>query len=384
MSFFGTGLTLIVTTCLLALTRYVQRLLPPLPARHKRRLWGVALLLWLLFLAGRHWGGGHQEGLLAVALDLGAMHLLGSLPLLLLSFLLADLLHLLARLAGLRQPQRLLWLGPLLGLPLILLAHIQGLAPPVLSPVRVERPDLPPRLEGLKLALLCDTHLGESGLDAAWLAARVEQIHKARPDLILLAGDMLEQGCRSDEVVPILRRLSAPLGVWAVRGNHDSPRAGRPDHAGQIYQAAGIPLLEDRWVSPAPGLVLAGTRDLTRARRHSADPRSHLEQALSGRPQASVTLLLSHTPDLVETAARLGVDLMVCGHTHGGQIWPFGHLVSLRYPHLEGLPPIGPMSLLIPRGAGTWGPRMRLWGRGRIPLITLARTRPGTPPPLSP
>jgi predicted MPP superfamily phosphohydrolase len=62
---------------------------------------------------------------------------------------------------------------------------------------------------------------------------------------------------------------------------------------------------------------------------------------------------------------------MLSGHTHGGQIWPFGYLVRLSYPHLAGRYEVGGMTLLVSRGAGTWGPRMRLWRPGEILSITL-------------
>ena len=82
-------------------------------------------------------------------------------------------------------------------------------------------------------------------------------------------------------------------------------------------------------------------------------------------------MFLSHTPVGANVAAEAGAGLMLCGHTHGGQIWPFNFLVKLRYPELVGRFNHDPMTLIISRGAGTWGPRMRLWQRGEILLITL-------------
>lgn len=111
--------------------------------------------------------------------------------------------------------------------------------------------------------------------------------------------------------------------------------------------------------------------DLTAGRKASqgGDP---LAQALAGRP-SGVTIFLSHTPWQAERAACLGVGLMLCGHTHGGQIWPFGYLVRLFYPLLEGRYEVDGMTAIVCRGTGTWGPRMRLWRPGEILRVTLRK-----------
>ena len=94
--------------------------------------------------------------------------------------------------------------------------------------------------------------------------------------------------------------------------------------------------------------------------------------ALAGRP-AGATILMSHTPWETEDAARDGVGLMLSGHTHNGQIWPFTYLVKLVYPRIYGNYKVGGMSLIVCRGTGTWGPRMRLWNRSELLRITLRR-----------
>ncbi|MBP7297444.1 MAG: metallophosphoesterase, partial [Acidobacteria bacterium] len=83
------------------------------------------------------------------------------------------------------------------------------------------------------------------------------------------------------------------------------------------------------------------------------------------------TILLSHTPWEAERAASAGVGLMLSGHTHGGQIWPFGEIVRTAYPLLAGEYIVDGMTVIVSRGAGTWGPRMRLWHSGEILRITL-------------
>ena len=164
-----------------------------------------------------------------------------------------------------------------------------------------------------------------------------------------------------------LGRISAPLGVWAVNGNHES--YGRRANNPNVLEKSGVELLSNRWVEVRPGLVLAGVDDLTRRRRsgQGGDP---ISEALKGRPPGA-TILLSHTPWQAETVADAGAGLMLSGHTHAGQIWPFSYLVRLRYPLLEGRYEVGGMPVIVCRGTGTWGPRMRLWRPSEILRITL-------------
>ena len=82
---------------------------------------------------------------------------------------------------------------------------------------------------------------------------------------------------------------------------------------------------------------------------------------------------MSHTPWQAETAADAGVGLMLSGHTHGGQIWPLDYMIQRRYPLLEGRHDVGGMTVIVCRGTGTWGPRMRLWEPGEILRVTLRR-----------
>jgi predicted MPP superfamily phosphohydrolase len=253
------------------------------------------------------------------------------------------------------------------GAVLSVIALVQGLRPPVVQDYEVRLTGLPRESDGMVLVAVSDLHLGEL-LGERWLEARVTQIQSQRPDLVVLLGDIFEGHGRPEAgMLSLLRRLSAPLGVWAVNGNHES--FGRRTDNLHMLEKSGIEVLNNRWVELRPGLVLAGVDDLTRRRRsgQGGDP---IGQALAGRP-AGATIFLSHTPWQAEAAAGAGAGLMLCGHTHAGQIWPFGYLVRLRYPLLEGRYEVGGMAVIVCRGAGTWGPRMRLWRPGEILRIIL-------------
>ena len=213
-------------------------------------------------------------------------------------------------------------------------------------------------------------------VESRWLNARIDQVMALKPDLVVLVGDLFEREADPAELIPVMGRLSAPLGVWAVRGNHDSPRTGRRDVAGEILAGAGVRLLSNQWEMLTDGLVIAGIDDLTTSRRHTPGKgEADLARALADRP-AGATLLLSHTPWLTDRAAAAGVDLMISGHTHNGQIWPFTYIVRSRYPFVAGAYDIDGMTLIVNRGTGTWGPRMRLWAPGEISFITLRTPMP--------
>jgi predicted MPP superfamily phosphohydrolase len=240
----------------------------------------------------------------------------------------------------------------------------QGMRAPVVVAHEVTLANLPKALDGTVIVALSDMHVG-AVLDGQWIAARVAQVQAERPDAVVLIGDIFEgYDPPSPVMLAELRRLSAPLGVWAVLGNHEFYGAP-PDHP-RLFEAAGAKLLRNQSVALREGLVLAGIDNVN----NQPDSDAFTAKALKSRP-AGATILLSHEPFLPAPAARKGVDLMLSGHTHGGQIWPFNFLVKQRFPLLVGHYTLDDMQVIVSRGAGTWGPRMRLWQRSEITRITL-------------
>lgn len=368
MSFFGTVLTTLVTLLHLYVFVRLDSLFRGHRWGNRKLLIGVGVALWLIFVLGRLYGG-DQYGPLTVALEVAGMHWMASVFLLAVVLLAADLAHgfgfLFPTLA-----LRIRTLGLTGGLTLVFIAHLQGVLPPAIETHEVVVAGLSPRLDGTTVAVMTDLHAGELLAGPRWLSARIEQVQALQPDLIVLAGDLFERGSEPAAMVPVMGRLSAPLGVWGVRGNHDSLRPGRRDVTGEILAGAGIRLLANESAEVTDGLVLAGIDDLTSSRRRPGEGEANLDRALTSRSAGS-TLLLSHTPWLVDRAAAAGVDVMLSGHTHNGQIWPFNYLVRSRYPLVGGRYEIDGMTLVVSRGTGTWGPRMRLWTGGEISLLTL-------------
>lgn len=243
----------------------------------------------------------------------------------------------------------------LIGTILSVIALFQGLRPPVVEKYEVNLPGLPDALDGTVLIALSDMHLGAQ-LGKDWLEARIAKVKAQQPDLVVLLGDIFEgSGSPENKLIETFKQLSAPYGVWAVSGNHEFYGGEKINP----LKSTGFQLLTNASAEVRPGLVLAGVEDLTTRFRNNKDS-DPVSEALVGRPPG-VTILLSHTPWLAEKAAKAGVGLMLCGNTHGGQIWPFDYLVRKRYPFLEGSYTVDGMTVMICRGTGTWGPRMRLW-----------------------
>jgi predicted MPP superfamily phosphohydrolase len=341
----------------------------PFVKRHVsgKLLLAVGVILWTLFFLGREVG--HDgTGTLAFWLELLGMNWMAALFLIFVTLLAMDLVTLFGFLMPRLAPS-LRGLAIVVGVILSVIALFQGLRPPVIQRYDVTLPDLPKEMDGTVLVGLSDLHLGTL-LGERWLAARIEQIQEQRPDIIVLLGDIGEgHGEQQEALFSTLRRLSAPLGVWAVSGNHEFH--GRRGNGMRPFEEAGFHVLRDRWVEVRPGFVLTGVNDLTR--RHRAGQRGNpVSEALSGRPPGA-TIFLSHTPWETEKAADAGVGLMLSGHTHGGQIWPFSYLVRLRYPLLGGRYEVDGMTVIVCRGTGTWGARMRLWWPGEILRLTLRR-----------
>lgn len=362
-------LTIVLTVWAVFHAYFVFRLFSlPSVTEHSSRAarWGVLALLFLSYPVGRvlsrELPGPFSSGVEMVGAVWMGVLFLGTA-----AFLAADLLTGFGKLwpSG-AVPARTAALGVALALSAV--ALVQGLRPPRVVDHEVSLPGLPRKRDGLRVVQLTDLHLG-SLLGPRWLSRRLDQVSALSPDLLVVTGDLVDSENGSVEpLVPLLSRLSAPLGVWGVSGNHEFYAGLEKSVA--LYRRAGIRVLSDEWKEVVPGLVLAGVDDLT-ARRQFGRREDPLPKTLAGAPEGSAKVLLSHSPMKVEEAAGLGIGLMLSGHTHGGQIWPFTYLSAIPYLRNAGRFAVGPMTLLVSRGTGTWGPPMRLFARSEILVVTL-------------
>ena len=328
---------------------------------------GAGIVLWAVFFLGRIAGHG-STGAAAMILEFFSMNWMAVVFLMTVSLLTVDIItgfgFLLPRLAPFLRGWALA-----AGAVLSMIALVQGLRPPVVQNYEVNLSGLPPELDGAVIVAMSDMHIGTL-ISKEWLEARVSQVQAQQPDLVVLLGDIFEGHDQpKGELTAVLHRLSAPLGVWAVLGNHEFH--GRNNTGGSVKHYDGLRVLNNSWAEVRPGFILAGVEDLT-ANHRSGNGGDPVSSALAGRPPGT-TLLLSHTPWQAGKIAGNGVRLMLSGHTHGGQIWPFGYLVQRIYPLLGGRYEVDGMTVIVCRGTGTWGPRMRLWRPGEILRVKLHR-----------
>lgn len=342
------------------------------PAAHRAMVL-ACVVLWACFPLGRMAAGGSLSWL-SYPLELAGTLWMGILFLVVVWLLAADLATGFGFFVPLAAPKvRLAALG-VAGL-LAVIAAVQAQRRPAVREIEVSLSGLPKDLDGTVVVQLSDMHLGTL-LAHRWLHRLRERVEGLRPDLLLVTGDLVDgDASQVERFLPELKRFSAPMGVYAVTGNHEF-YAGL-DKSISLFERAGYTALRDRWVEAAPGLVLAGVDDLTARRQFQMDG-DPVARALAHRPPGA-TVFLCHSPLKVEEAASLGVGLMLSGHTHDGQIWPFGYVVRLFYPYLAGRYVVGGMTLLVSRGAGFWGPPMRLFHRSEILRITLRSRGKGGP-----
>lgn len=241
-----------------------------------------------------------------------------------------------------------------------------------LTPATIVLSRLPQSFNGMTCALIADVHRGPyvSQERVADMVARVNATH---PDLIVLAGDYVSM--RASYIEPCiaeLGKLSAPMGVYAILGNHDHWVDASLTR--QMLSQVGILDLTNTNIAIRRGeasIWLCGVGDLW-------TDEQDLDSTLSGVPDEGLRILLSHNPDYADRILDRNVDLVLSGHTHGGQICiPFyGPIVSSsRHPHkyAGGLVHMGSMQVFLTRGVGTIRPPVRLNCPAEVSILTLKR-----------
>jgi uncharacterized protein len=299
-----------------------------------------------------------------VALALGALELGRALLLLLTS---SDALR-----ARLLSPGAFALCGVIFGGGLALAALVQAHRGPVIERVRVELRRPAHGLSGLRIAQVSDLHLGAT-LPRGYLRKVIDRVLELEADLVAITGDLLEDPAESvgAELVE-LSRLSPRLGTYFVSGNHDY-YAGIAGCLGALETAGVRALRNERLTLSFRGVDfdLAGVDDPTGRFLPGHGP--DYERALGGRDESRALILLAHEPRAIHRAVAFSPELQLSGHTHAGQLWPFGWLVRLVEPYLHGLYAHSERTLIyVSRGTGFWGPPMRLPHRAEITLLEIA------------
>lgn len=244
---------------------------------------------------------------------------------------------------------------------------------PVIEHVAVQLQRLPEGLRNFRLVQLSDLHVAPY-LGADYIGMVVERTNALKPDAIVITGDLVDGSVKDrGPVVALLQKLKAPQGIYFITGNHEYYSGA--DEWLDFVRSLGICVLRNERVAVGKNgasFDLAGIDDWT-AHRFGHGHGANLDKALANRDAKRELVLLAHQPRAIYQAAANDVGLLLCGHTHGGQMWPFGYFVRLVQPYLRGLARYKNTQIYVNRGTGYWGPPFRL---GATPEITLLLLQP--------
>jgi predicted MPP superfamily phosphohydrolase len=240
-----------------------------------------------------------------------------------------------------------------------------ALGPPRLDRVQIPLAKLPRALDGTRLAVVSDIHLGP--LRGSHHVGRiVDLINSVNADIVCVVGDLV------DGTVAELGRFAQPLagirsrqGAYFVTGNHEYYSGFQP-WVDEVARLRIRPLRNER--VELGGLDLAGVNDLGGTGYGDAPD---FGKALGGRNPSRPVVLMAHQPLMAHDAARYGVDLQVSGHTHGGQMVPFNLLVRLDQPIVSGFGRVDGVPVYVTNGAGFWGPPVRVGAPPQVSVIDL-------------
>ncbi len=223
----------------------------------------------------------------------------------------------------------------------------------------------------LNLVVASDIHLGTIIGRARFsrIAARINSLH---PDLILLAGDVVDE-----DLAPVIRenlgddlkKLKAKYGVFAITGNHEY--IGGADRAVAYLRNNGIRVLRDEIVLIENDFYLIG-RDDRSANRFQGRKRKSLSLLVSGIDRTKPLILMDHQPFGLDEAVQNEIDLQISGHTHHGQLFPLNFITNMVYEKSWGYLKKGKTHFYVSSGVGTWGPPIRL---GNYPEIVRIRIK---------
>jgi predicted MPP superfamily phosphohydrolase len=234
--------------------------------------------------------------------------------------------------------------------------------------IRVPIAKLPKALSGYTIVQLTDVHVGPT-IGRAFIEQIVRTTNALAPDLIAITGDLVDGSVAAlGALVEPLRELRAKDGVYFVTGNHEY-YSGVDEWIAHL-ETLGIRVLRNERVELKDGLDLAGVDD-TSAHNFGHGHGQDVSRAMAGRDPSRALVLLAHQPKAVLEACKVGVDLQLSGHTHGGQIWPWGYAVRIDQPHVAGLHDHEGTAIYVSRGTGYWGPPLRVGAPAEITRIEL-------------
>ncbi len=226
------------------------------------------------------------------------------------------------------------------------------------------------KYQKLRIAMASDIHLGTI-IHNGSLTKLTKTINQENPDIILLPGDLIDESLgpilKFDIGAP-LRNLKAPLGVWAVPGNHE--HIGDFDVSTNYLKSLNIHLLVDEFALVDSSFYVVG-RDDKDVDKFSKKRRKPLKSVIADIDPSKPVLLMDHQPYNLQESMSQKVDLQLSGHTHNGQFWPFNLITSRIFELSWGYLKKENTHYYVSSGYGSWGPPIRIGSTPEIVIIDL-------------
>ncbi len=229
-------------------------------------------------------------------------------------------------------------------------------------------------LSGLHAVLVADVHLGPL-VGAKELTQMVTTVNQLQPDIVLLAGDMIDENVPyfvAENMSAPLQKIKARFGVYAVLGNHEYI-GGYAEQSVKALEQSGITVLRDSYLKIADSFFLIG-RDDRSCTRFTGKQRASLASVIEGIDPTQPLLLMDHQPADLSEAQRLGIDLQLSGHTHRGQIFPNNFITQKVFEIDWGYLAKQSLQVIVSSGYATWGPPIRLGNRPELVSIQIEFT----------
>ena len=246
-----------------------------------------------------------------------------------------------------------------------------GLRQPMVKELLVTSSQIPPAADNMRIVMLTDLHI-DSVNRGDKLQQIVAAVNSYLPDLVVITGDVVDGTVQQrGRDVAFLKHLHTKYGVYGVPGNHEY-FSGYAEWM-EFFRSINLQMLENTHCELPNGIYLAGITD--RAARRRGLPMPDVEKSLQGIDKNAFTILLAHRPAYADTASKLGADLQLSGHTHGGMIYGLDKIVArLNDNFAAGSYKVNDMLLYVSSGTMIWsGFPFRLGSSSEITVITLKR-----------
>lgn len=252
---------------------------------------------------------------------------------------------------------------------IIIIGHLNAIKPSV-TMLNLDVNGKTTGLSSLNIVLVTDIHLGTI-IRNARVENLVGQINSMEPDIVLFAGDIVDEDLRpvvEQNMGKTLQNIKSRFGIYACTGNHEF--YGGVEEAVAYLEQHGIKFLRDNAVMIDNNFYIAGREDRN-IYSITGKRRKELSEILKGVDRRYPVILMDHQPFKLNALTGSGVDIQFSGHTHDGQLWPFNYITGLIYELSWGFTKIDQTNFYVSCGFGTWGPPVRLGNVSEIVNVRL-------------